>query len=374
LGVRVPPSARTSLGGCTARHQLGRRQKIYISELLQKSQNNLGIFRLIAALFVVWGHAYPLTADEVGTDFVFAITGFEYSGGLAVKFFFFISGLLIGNSLLSGARPWDYVKARFFRIWPALAAFVMVFTFLIGPFITSRDLSNYLFSRETWNFVLSNLAASPALGSIRSSFTIWELPGIFQANFLNEVNGSLWTIPYEVLCYSSAFIVWYLIPRLRLVFLTATMGILLVQYFLPALAIVDSSRVLLMLLFYSGFTLSLAQSKIKIGLIVHIPLGVCALVLWGTVIGQFMFYLFVFVLVLQVSGLRIVRALRLPGDYSYGVYIWGWPLQQLLVMGGQISSTLANQILTMVLALAIGAVSWHLIEKPCIYFSKKSAH
>jgi peptidoglycan/LPS O-acetylase OafA/YrhL len=340
--------------------------------MLQRSQNNLGLFRLIASLLVIWGHAYPLTADDKGTDFVFAITGFEYSGGLAVKFFFFISGLLIGNSLLSGTGPKEYLKARFFRIWPALTAFVLIFTFLIGPLITSKELIGYLVSRETWSFVFSNIGTSPALGSVRSNFTVWELPGVFQANFLTEVNGSLWTIPYEVLCYSTAFIIWFFSHRLRLFLLTSAIVILLVQYFVPEIAIVDSSRILLLILFYAGFALSLVQSKIQVGPLTHLLLGVLAIILWGSSAGVLFFYAFIFSLILQVSALQSIRAIRLPGDYSYGVYIWGWPIQQLLVMSGQINSTLANQLITMVIALAIGAASWHLIEKPAIDFAKHS--
>jgi peptidoglycan/LPS O-acetylase OafA/YrhL len=344
-----------------------------VSEILQKRQNNLGLFRLIAALLVIWGHAYPLTGDESGTDFVFAITGFEYSGGLAVKFFFFISGLLIGNSLLAGTPPREYLRARFFRIWPALTAFVVVFTFVVGPLISSVGFISYLTSGDTWGFVFSNSVTSPTLGSIRSSFTIWELPGVFQTNFLTEVNGSLWTIPYEVLCYATAFIVWYLSPRLREVFIIAMLGVLLVQYFVPTIAIVDISRILLLLLFYSGFALSLAQARIRIGPVILLTLGIITIALWGTSLAQLSFYALIFLLVLQVSAQGIVRALHLPGDYSYGVYIWGWPLQQLLVLSGQINSTLVNQILTMSLALAIGALSWHFIEKPAIDFAKKIA-
>jgi peptidoglycan/LPS O-acetylase OafA/YrhL len=341
--------------------------------MLQRSQNNLVLFRLIASLLVIWGHAYPLTADDKGTDFVFAITGFEHSGGLAVKFFFFISGLLIGNSLLSGTGPKEYLKARFFRIWPALTAFVLIFTFIIGPLITSKELIGYLVSRETWSFVFSNIGTSPALGSVRSNFTIWELPGVFQTNFFTEVNGSLWTIPYEVLCYGTAFTIWFLSHRLRLALLTSAIGMLLVQYFVPDIAIIDSSRILLLILFYAGFALSIVQSKVKVGPLTHFSLGVLALILWGTNVGALLFYALIFSLALQVSTSQFIRAIRLPGDYSYGVYIWGWPIQQILVMSGQLNSTLANQIVTMVIALVIGAASWHLIEKPAIDFGKKSA-
>lgn len=241
----------------------------------------------------------------------------------------------------------------------------------MGPLISSVGFTSYLTSADTWGFVFSNSFTSPALGSIRSSFTIWELPGVFQTNFLTEVNGSLWTIPYEVLCYATAFIVWYFSPRLREVFIIAMLGVLLVQYFVPTIAIVDISRILLLLLFYSGFALSLAQARIRIGIATLLTLGIVTIALWGTSLAQLSFYALIFLLVLQVSAQGIVRALHLPGDYSYGVYIWGWPLQQLLVLSGQINSTLANQILTMSLALAIGALSWHLVEKPAIDFAKK---
>jgi peptidoglycan/LPS O-acetylase OafA/YrhL len=328
------------------------------------------MLRLFAAVSVIWGHALPLTGDKFATDAVFEITGFDSLAGFAVKFFFFLSGLLIGNSLLSRASPRDFIRARFFRIWPALAGFVVIFALFVAPFFSRLSPGQYFLSLETWGYLLSNLVTSPALGSIQSSFTIWDLPGVFETHPLTAINGSLWTIPYEVFCYATVFVIWYSAPKLRKIFLFGAFLSLIMVHFAPGFAFVDGSRTLLLLLFYSGIGASLIQSKILLRVKLYVPLVAINILLWGTALGQLTFYVLVFLLLVHLSASRLFRTIRLPGDYSYGVYIWGWPLQQMLVASGQIDSILANQVITTCLALGIGAVSWHLIEKPAIDFAK----
>ena len=71
-----------------------------LSDLLQRDNNNLDIFRLIAAALVIYGHAYAIAPQEGHSDVLVHLLGYDYSGSLAVKLFFFLSGLVVTNSLL----------------------------------------------------------------------------------------------------------------------------------------------------------------------------------------------------------------------------------------------------------------------------------
>ncbi|WP_370600237.1 acyltransferase family protein [Pseudomonas nitroreducens] len=71
-----------------------------LSNVLRKENNNLDIFRVVAAVMVIYGHAYALLPVEGQRDIVGKLLVFDYSGSLAVKIFFFLSGLVVTNSLI----------------------------------------------------------------------------------------------------------------------------------------------------------------------------------------------------------------------------------------------------------------------------------
>jgi peptidoglycan/LPS O-acetylase OafA/YrhL len=66
-----------------------------------------------------------------------------------------------------------------------------------------------------------------------------------------------------------------------------------------------------------------------------------------------------------------IKALRLPGEFSYGVYVFGWPIQQVIATEFPNFSVHANQAVTIAISLALASMSWYLIEKPCIRFGRQ---
>lgn len=85
-----------------------------LSELLKKENNNLDVFRLVAACMVIYGHAYAVVPQAGYVDVVARLLGHDYSGSLAVKIFFFLSGLVVTNSLLHKRDVLHFAIARFF--------------------------------------------------------------------------------------------------------------------------------------------------------------------------------------------------------------------------------------------------------------------
>src|SRR5207244_10435776 len=85
-----------------------------------------------------------------------------------------------------------YSVKRFARIWPAFAIVVVAAAFVLGPLVTTLTVREYLVDRGTWSYVAHNLVM------LRITF---PLPGVFRTLPNQAVNGSLWTLPYEVLAY-----------------------------------------------------------------------------------------------------------------------------------------------------------------------------
>lgn len=166
---------------------------ISIEQFIKRDNNNLDLIRVLCAYFVIYAHAFVLSPSDGSNDILYKLTSLGYVsfGGVAVKTFFLISGLLVTNSLLSNGNIAKYISSRFFRVYPAFFVTVLISTLLIGPFMSNLSLSDYLSSREVWGYITKTL-----------KFDVqYNLPGVFESNNLRAVNGSLWTIPMEVKAY-----------------------------------------------------------------------------------------------------------------------------------------------------------------------------
>ena len=166
-------------------------EPIFISELLKRENNNLDVFRIVAACLVIVGHSYVLFPSVGEEDIIRQFTGFTYSGSLAVKIFFFISGMVVTNSIITSSSFVHFTISRFFRIFPALIFLCLITVFLIGPIVSNLNSSDYFSSELPYRY-LKNIFLK----------TEYALPGVFTSNnYPNAVNGSLRTLPYEVGCY-----------------------------------------------------------------------------------------------------------------------------------------------------------------------------
>lgn len=170
-----------------------------LAKLLDPKNNNLDLFRLIAAALVIYGHAYALNPVAGATDFVRSILIFDYSGSLAVKMFFFISGLVVANSLISKDNLTEYAISRISRILPGLIFVLFISSFAIGPIISEYSLQDYFKEKYLYSYFLKNIVFH----------TSYVLPGVFKTNpYPDAVNGSLWTLPYEVASYILLFAIY----------------------------------------------------------------------------------------------------------------------------------------------------------------------
>lgn len=142
--------------------------------------------RLLAALMVFHGHAFAL-AGRVEPR----LAGSLVVGGVAVSIFFVMSGYLVTKSALRRSLM-SYAVARAIRIWPGLVVCCAV-SIGLGALVTTRPIFEYLTHPQTFSY-------------LRNALVFWtemqaDLPGVFEGRPHTAVNGSLWTLRYEVFCY-----------------------------------------------------------------------------------------------------------------------------------------------------------------------------
>jgi len=324
--------------------------------------NNFDFLRFVAATMVLLGHCYWLSGRLPEEPFR-PLTGGTDMADLAVDVFFVISGFLITASYLHGSSNISFILKRALRIFPGLAFAVVFALLVIGPLTTPLPLGEYFSNGKTAAF-LTNLFLM-----IR-----YELPGVFAGNpFPEVVNGSFWTLPLEGMMYCSVLLLGAL-KLLKRHMVILGLGVLMVGHFfvLPALG-VESVTILklfrLGLFFYGGAALYLYQDQIRWdGRIALLLLATSVLALGSS--AWFVVHMFTLpYLVIYIAYARLPKVARFGkhGDFSYGMYIFGFPVQQLLIYWFDADINLAMLALSsMAITLCFAVLSWRLVEAPAL--------
>lgn len=331
-----------------------------LNQILNPRNNNFDLFRLVAALLVIYGHAYAFVPDAVNTDVVARLLGFDYSGSLAVKFFFMLSGLLVTASLLNRPHLGEFVVKRAVRILPGLFVCLCVSVFVVGPWFTTLPLAEYFSHGQTWKYLIDNTL----LYEIQ-----WRLPGVF-AESKYGLNGSLWTLPLEAVCYLflAAFYalgIWRSVWLANLVLLAVIFLSFVMPQFLPSLFSNNPEAHLLPGCFALGALFATNRNRISVSAKGVFALGLWSALLWSTGMKMGLFYLFFFYACLYFGSRKlVVEKLRIPADPSYGVYIYGFVIQQCLGHLFPREGIIFHQFAAAAIAIIAGTVSWYFVEKP----------
>lgn len=169
-----------------------------VNNIIDAKNNNIDLIRLLLSIAVIWGHSSTIRPVDGYTDLFFKIFQTDISG-VAVWIFFFLSGLLVSNSLLIKKNITHFICARIFRIYPALLINLALVAYIIGPLITILNIDLYFENPATSSYILNN-------ATLHAQY--W-LPGIFENNYNKSVvNGSLWTIRYEVFSYATIILLF----------------------------------------------------------------------------------------------------------------------------------------------------------------------
>lgn len=333
-----------------------------IRSAFEEKRNNFHVIRLLAAWAVIYGHSYAVTATP-GGDLFLQWVGFKFIGGVAVDVFFVISGFLITASLERN-RGWNYIRARVLRIFPALIVAVTLSVVVLGPLFSNDP--GYWSNPQTWTYWWHNV-------------TMWRteyfLPGVFQANPDSAVNGSLWSLPIEFRLYG-VFLLLALLGLLTRNRFTAFAIVVL----LAGLVIVPKYPVFtqyanwvnVTAYFMAGSLFWLRRDEIPLSpWLVIAVLGLCML-FHGTDKFHIAFFAALVYITFYIGFMRFPNWLHITRtDLSYGVYLYGWPVQQVFVAVFPGQGALMNTLLSTVVVFCIAALSWHLVEKPALSFKTK---
>jgi peptidoglycan/LPS O-acetylase OafA/YrhL len=327
-----------------------------LADASEKPDNNFNLIRLVAAWAVIYGHSYAVSA-ETGQDLIIQLLGFKFAGGIAVDVFFVISGFLIAASLERN-RLSSFLISRAIRILPGLVVCVAICSFVIGPLLTTA--ADYWHRPEVWHYFFDNASLNKN--------TQYFLPGVFETLRSHAINGSLWSLPIEARLYLWLALFGLLslnrAGRFNPIFilLIAIGFLLLTRTPLPP----DKSNLAYCrAFFFTGAFAWINRTAIPLSW----PLLFVVLVFAAALHGTDNFYIGYF-LALSYGTLFLAFVPKLPiirhHDLSYGLYLYGWPSQQLVQTLAPSTGALGNTLWATLLAGAFAAASWFLVESPAM--------
>jgi peptidoglycan/LPS O-acetylase OafA/YrhL len=338
-----------------------------ISAAMAREHDNFGLLRLLLALAVVYSHAFSVVSGRINDEPLTLLTGFTL-GEHAVNGFFAISGFLVTMSY--DRRGWrDYLVARSLRIVPGLIFAVLVVALGIGLALTTRAPQAYLADPGLWRFITATLT------SFKSNIA---LPGVFASNPFSFPMGTVWTLKYEVICYAGVFGIGLLgLLRYRALLLGAAVALILAVIAREVLTpqgpkgIETSLR--LPLIFLSGGLGWLWRDRLRLSGVGVALAFAAVLILSPTPLYKAALYLATSyaMLALALAPEFTQRRTEPPGDVSYGVYLYGWPVQQALVQLFPAAGAWTLLLPAIALTVLISIVSWLLVEKPALSLKKR---
>jgi peptidoglycan/LPS O-acetylase OafA/YrhL len=333
-----------------------------LGALFEERSNNFNLIRLLAALAVIYGHASAITGHGP-PDLFLRIVGYKFLGGVAVDVFFVISGFLIASSAMGRNGLLYYSASRVLRIYPALVCCIVVTVLVIGPLLTEAD--DYFSSRTTWNYLWRNMTAWD---------TQYFLPGVFEHNHDKAVNGSLWSLVVEVRLYVIvlAFALSGIFSN-RWIFNAVFVLVLLLNLAAPSLWETffqyENHRHVALMFLIGSFCWVNRDAIPCNGFLLLLLLAFAAKLHGGDHFG-IAYALVLPYLVLWFAFVPGLAWFNKFGDYSYGVYLYGWLSQQLVASRLQGLENWENTLLSCLLALALASASWHLVERPALGLKK----
>lgn len=282
---------------------------------------------------------------------------------MILPMFFAVSGFLVAGSLERCETLVSFYGLRVLRILPALFVEVVMSAIVLGPLVSTLKPASYFVAPEFRAYFLN------LIGDMH-----YVLPGVFAANPLPHiVNGQLWTVPFELECYIALGVLTIIgllrCPRILLFIVAAGQAL----WAWEAIRrggdhTLGASGPVLVLCFLVGVLLFLYREYVPLNkplfaTALFLSLGLVLLPRGAYYVSVPATYLTVYVGLLDPPKVRYLFS----GDYSYGLYLYGVPIQQgFASMGSWAHHWYLNLAFTLALGFSIAFFSWHYIEKPTL--------
>ncbi len=277
--------------------------------------------------------------------------------------FFSISGFLVTQSWLSDRNAFRFCLRRVLRIWPALTIVVIIAALALGPVVTTLSINDYLIHGATWDYFQALI--------MRIHFV---LPGVFNDNPGGaSVNGSLWTIPYEVRCYIVMAIIGFLGLLRGNKWIIAWGVVFFVWYINKGIPDIIGHYVPGRE-FSAYFVLGTMLYCVKDKWLPHAWLAMGLAVVLACVLYWFNWRYLALLMAIPICAIGFgmqstpfFKRFGRFGDPSFGIYLYAYPVQQTLLhytypeLNFYISMFIAA-----VITVTLAYVSWYWIEKPAL--------
>jgi peptidoglycan/LPS O-acetylase OafA/YrhL len=326
-----------------------------------------GIFnfiRLLAAVLVLLSHSFPLSSRGSRDD----VLGSTTLGEIGVSIFFVLSGFFVYQSSMNRGFL-HFIVLRIGRVIPPLILVNFTTAFLLFPVCTSSTFDS-LFTIDSNGpvsyFLLNSTLIFGLQAGIKDLFV--DLP------YPLAVNGSLWTLPIEIKLYFLLSLIALVTKKMNsrgpflVLFLSSYLFYFLTELQWVENRLLPASTLNLTILFLTGSLLACFDLK------------------WGRLKSHRAKFLAIFLIFLisflGIDSLKpIIYACLIPAltivpvkisklfeffrnrDYSYGVYLWAFPVQQLIMHLSLADNALSLIIFSLPASLILAAISWHLVEK-----------
>lgn len=332
--------------------------------------NKFGLVRLLLAFAVLLSHAVELTDGSRRREVLAQLTGFRTAGELAVVGFFLVSGFLVTQSLLGSRGLNDFFVKRALRLYPAFIVAFLVSAFVVAPMFGGA------------------LSLKSVAYNLMRMFKL-DVPlveGAFATLPVPIVNGSMWTISFEFRCYVLlAGLSLFDLRRIRAPIALGGAALLFANgvgleqnwslnaympgWLLPVTGKPDD------LMHLCGVFLIGSAFYLYRGVLVYKGAWACAALVLTTlaassrawcdltlaIAGGYALFWFIF-----SPGLKALNHVGATTDISYGLYLYAWPTQQIILSLNPDVSLVLSVVLTTTISAALGLLSWIMIERPSL--------
>jgi len=328
------------------------------------STNGFDYLRITLAVAVIGWHGVS-TSYGAGQELAYYITWVRSIVYPILPMFFVLGGFLVAGSLFSNEELLGVLPAARTEILPRSFGRRIAFGSVVGPLLTTEALPAYFSSGEFFAYFLNVFAHFEG-----------ELPGVFADNPApRTVNISLWTIPWEFVCSIALFAVMFFRERLRArALLTFTVvALIVVPTFLIGIGRGASLYLrppghLLTLCFLTGTCFYVYRHRIPASFPLFIACLALSLLLFYGVWSAYLAIIPITYVTIYLGVLHPPKyGLMKTTDLSYGVYLYGFVIQQTLMsLFPDARVWWINWTVSTVLAALCAFFSWHLIEGPIL--------
>jgi peptidoglycan/LPS O-acetylase OafA/YrhL len=329
--------------------------------------NNFDFLRVVFASTVALSHLIELSDVQIFQPYIK-----YFNTRLAIDGFFVISGFLIAKSFQNSANVKEYIIKRVKRILPAYTILILVSAIALS-FISTNSYSFYFTSMQFWKYLSVNL--------IFQNYIEPCLPGVFEINKICAINGALWTIKIEEAFYLLVPIFYWLVKSKKqnfyfLVILVYVASVTYYNYFM----FLDNYKIAKQLpgalaffavgmLFHNNFSFILKWKNYFIipclALFILEEYFIKTQILKPLTFGFMVFYI--------AYNFNFLNTFGKYGDFTYGIYIYHFPIIQVFVYFGLFSlyNPFFVSSIILIIIFIISVLSWHFIELPFLSKSRR---